>query len=187
MADVKITVTRSAGNDGAVVVMVDTSFEPDGSDGGPGLRVLVNDDPAFSGRPYVDARQPRKARYRTLEVNARQVEYLPDDDQAGSILATRRRGAERRMEILSFVEAYGAREHRSPTLAEIATGVGLVGPSSVWRHVAKLVAAGLLEHEANEAGRQGQRTIRVSDAGHQVLVAATTTPHRRVRRTTSTR
>ena len=40
---VTVGVTRSSGRDGAVVVFVDTTFEPDGSDGGPGLRVRVND------------------------------------------------------------------------------------------------------------------------------------------------
>ncbi len=41
---VTITVTRSAGEDNAVLVMIDTAgFQPNGADGGPGLRVLVND------------------------------------------------------------------------------------------------------------------------------------------------
>ena len=43
-AYIVITVTRSAGKDGAVVVFIDTNgLEPSGSDGGPGLRVRVND------------------------------------------------------------------------------------------------------------------------------------------------
>lgn len=45
-------VMRSAGDDGAIVVLLDTTFEPDGGDGGPGLRVLVNDDLAYEGVPY---------------------------------------------------------------------------------------------------------------------------------------
>lgn len=49
---VKVTITTSAGNDGAVVVFIDTTFEPDGSDVGPGLRVLLNDDPVFEGVEY---------------------------------------------------------------------------------------------------------------------------------------
>jgi hypothetical protein len=48
----QITVTRSAGDDRAVTVFIDTKFEPDGSDGGPGLRVLVNDDEAYVGKAY---------------------------------------------------------------------------------------------------------------------------------------
>lgn len=47
-----ITVTRSAGTDGAVLVFIDTDGEPNGSDGGPALRVLLNDDEAFVGVPY---------------------------------------------------------------------------------------------------------------------------------------
>lgn len=43
----------SDGADGAVLVMIDTEFEPDASDGGPGLRVLVNDDPVYEGKPYI--------------------------------------------------------------------------------------------------------------------------------------
>jgi hypothetical protein len=46
------TVTRSAGDDGAIVVFLDTTFEPDGGDGGPGLRVRINDDLAYEGVPH---------------------------------------------------------------------------------------------------------------------------------------
>lgn len=46
---VAVIVTRSAGSDRAVVVFIDTAFEPDGS---PGLRVLVNDGDAYIGVPY---------------------------------------------------------------------------------------------------------------------------------------
>lgn len=52
MSDLRISVTRSAGDDRAVVVFVDTDFEPDGSDGGPGLRILVNDNEGFVGKAY---------------------------------------------------------------------------------------------------------------------------------------
>jgi len=38
------------GLDGAWVVQIDTTFEPDGTDGGPGLRVYINDDDAYIGR-----------------------------------------------------------------------------------------------------------------------------------------
>ena len=49
---VQVVVARSAGTDGAVVVLIDTDFEPNGSDGGPGLRVLLNDSDAYIGKPY---------------------------------------------------------------------------------------------------------------------------------------
>lgn len=48
----RVFVGPSAGSDGAMVVIVDTEYEPDGSDGGTGLRVLVNDGDAFVGVPY---------------------------------------------------------------------------------------------------------------------------------------
>lgn len=49
---VTITVAPSGGVDGALVVFIDTGFEPDGSDGGPGLRVLINDDDTYVGVPF---------------------------------------------------------------------------------------------------------------------------------------
>ena len=50
---VTISVTRSAGDDRAVVVFIDTEgFEPGGFDGGPGMRVLINDDEAWVGKAY---------------------------------------------------------------------------------------------------------------------------------------
>lgn len=52
-AEGEIIVTYSAGVDGAVLVFIDTKFEPDGSDGGPGLRVLLNDEPVFQGVGYL--------------------------------------------------------------------------------------------------------------------------------------
>jgi hypothetical protein len=89
VADVKVTVTRSAGTDGAVLVMVDTGFEPDGSDDSPGLRVLVNDQPVFAGREYLTAEEPREADRRTLEVDVAEVQYQrPSRDLFGTILAT---------------------------------------------------------------------------------------------------
>lgn len=50
---VTATITTSAGADGAVLVILDTDFEPDASDGGPGLRVMVNDGSAFVGVPHL--------------------------------------------------------------------------------------------------------------------------------------
>lgn len=50
---VQVIVTRSAGKDGAVLVFIDTyNFEPDGSDGGPGLRVLLNDGDLYTEVPF---------------------------------------------------------------------------------------------------------------------------------------
>jgi hypothetical protein len=49
---VTITLTTSAGSDGAVVVFIDTEGQPDGSDGWRGLRVMVNDGDVFVGVPY---------------------------------------------------------------------------------------------------------------------------------------
>ncbi len=40
---VTVSVYRAPSADGAIVVQIDTDFEPNGRDGGPGLRVLVND------------------------------------------------------------------------------------------------------------------------------------------------
>lgn len=48
---VLVQVLPSAGSDGAIVVLIDTQFEPDGSDG-PGLRILLNDSDAYIGVPY---------------------------------------------------------------------------------------------------------------------------------------
>ena len=49
---VEVKVVRSAGEDGAVVVFIDTDFEPDASDAGPGLRVFVNDGDVYTGVPH---------------------------------------------------------------------------------------------------------------------------------------
>lgn len=49
---VRVTITESAGNDNAIVVFVDTEFAPDASDGGRGLRVLINDDDGYIGVPH---------------------------------------------------------------------------------------------------------------------------------------
>jgi hypothetical protein len=49
--DAVFTVTRSAGLNGAVPVMTDTTFEPTG-DLDPGLRVLVNDHPVWASVAY---------------------------------------------------------------------------------------------------------------------------------------
>lgn len=99
-----LTVTKSAGADGAVLVMVDTETEPDGSDGGPGLRVQVNDGSVFEGKPFkpVDEREcgvcgrndviteeddvPRCSRHeftrRSYEVEVRVLITIDGDDEA---------------------------------------------------------------------------------------------------------
>jgi hypothetical protein len=50
--DLRLAVTRSAGGDRAVLVFIDTEFEPDGSGKVPGLRVLLNDDEIYVGKAY---------------------------------------------------------------------------------------------------------------------------------------
>lgn len=52
---IEVKVTTSAGVDGAIVVFIDTEFEPDGSDGGPGLRVNINDHDTYVGVAYQHA------------------------------------------------------------------------------------------------------------------------------------
>ena len=47
-----VTISRTAGADGAWIVQIDTGFEPDGSDEGPGLRVFINDDDTYVGVPF---------------------------------------------------------------------------------------------------------------------------------------
>ncbi len=49
LGPIQFVVTLSDGTDGAMVVFIDTSFEPDGSDGSCGLRVIINDDEAYAG------------------------------------------------------------------------------------------------------------------------------------------
>lgn len=47
-----VIVTESEGSDGARLIIIDTSGEPDGSDGSRPIRVLVNDSPVYEGVPY---------------------------------------------------------------------------------------------------------------------------------------
>lgn len=49
---VTIIVTESAGKDDALLVIIDTDGEPDGSDGSRPIRVLVNDGTVYEGVPY---------------------------------------------------------------------------------------------------------------------------------------
>lgn len=74
--DVKVMVTRSAGDDRAVVVFIDTSFEPNGSDGGPGLRVLINDAEAYAWKVVDGLDAEHLAGTKTLTVSLKEVAYL---------------------------------------------------------------------------------------------------------------
>lgn len=52
-----ITVTVDASElDGSYTVFVETNFEPDASDGGPGLRLYLNDEIVHEGRPWPGVR-----------------------------------------------------------------------------------------------------------------------------------
>lgn len=72
--DITVTVTRSAGTDGAVVVFIDTHFEPDASDDGPGLRVLINDHDTYAGKPFEVADEEREARSHVMTVALSELE-----------------------------------------------------------------------------------------------------------------
>lgn len=49
---IEVVITKSDGVDGALLVLIDTTTEPDGSDGEGGLRVLLNDEPIYNAVPY---------------------------------------------------------------------------------------------------------------------------------------
>lgn len=72
-----VTVTRSPGQDNAIVVYIDTGFEPDGSDGGPGLRVFINDDDTYVGKPREGA-VDRFARDARLVVEFADIPYYEE-------------------------------------------------------------------------------------------------------------
>jgi len=74
MGAVEVTVTRSAGDDRAIVVFIDTDFEPDGSDGGTGLRVLLNDNEAYVGKAY-DLGAHHEAKSVTFQVQLDDIDY----------------------------------------------------------------------------------------------------------------
>jgi hypothetical protein len=82
-----VRVTRSSGPDGAVLVMIDTTFlpVPDADEPGPGLRVLVNDEPVFAGvafqPPGESDLDDREANHRSLEVRLADIDYT---DEASS-------------------------------------------------------------------------------------------------------
>lgn len=80
MADVEVTVTRSAGDDRAVLVIIDTAFEPDGSDDGPGLRILLNDDEVYVGKAY-DFGKDHQANALGLKVDLSNIEYTGKENR----------------------------------------------------------------------------------------------------------
>lgn len=59
-------------------------------------------------------------------------------------------GIERRKEIMKFIRAYRAIHGNSPSMQEIADGVGYSTKSSVGRHIGILVEQGLLEHDPHK-------------------------------------
>ena len=81
--EISIIITRSSGEDGAVLVLIDTTFEPNGTDGGPGLRVLINDAEVTecTASDFVLLAEvpdpPREATQHSLEVQVAQISYLP--------------------------------------------------------------------------------------------------------------
>ena len=74
-----IIVTRSAGDDRAVTILIDTDFEPDGSDGGPGLRILLNDDEAYAGKAY-DLGAHHEAKSVSFEVSLDEIDYISKEN-----------------------------------------------------------------------------------------------------------
>jgi hypothetical protein len=78
--EVTIIVTRSAGDDRAVVVFIDTTFEPDASDAGPGLRVRINDDPVYEGKEY-EFGGDRRVTSRVFTVGLDDIPYAEEDGE----------------------------------------------------------------------------------------------------------
>ena len=67
-----VTVTRSAGTDGAVVVFIDGDFEIAG-----GLRILVNDADAYHTVQYEQDDTDRDAKQVSMTFTLPEIEYLP--------------------------------------------------------------------------------------------------------------
>ncbi len=76
--EVTITVTRSAGDDRAVLIMIDTTFEPSGLGDSPGLRVLLNDDEAYVGKA-LDFGANHPAMSQTWCVGLDDIPYVTDE------------------------------------------------------------------------------------------------------------
>lgn len=72
---VTVTVTRSAGPDGAVLVLIDTTehFQ----EGSRPIRILLNDADVFADVPYLhpDDDDLREAKEVTVDVMAEQIAY----------------------------------------------------------------------------------------------------------------
>jgi hypothetical protein len=49
--EIEVSVHRAPSKDKAIVVQIDTDFEPNASDGSPGMRVLVNEGDVMETRP----------------------------------------------------------------------------------------------------------------------------------------
>ena len=49
---INVTITRSHGRDGAPVVFVDTDESITDGPRGPEIRILLNDEPVFTGKEY---------------------------------------------------------------------------------------------------------------------------------------
>jgi hypothetical protein len=76
--ELTISVTRSAGDDRAVLVFIDTTFEPFAA--GPddlGLRVLINDDEAYVGKAY-DLGADHQAKAKRFEVRLDEIPYTEE-------------------------------------------------------------------------------------------------------------
>lgn len=74
--EIVITVTLSAGDDGATLIFIDTPFEPDGSDGSRGLRIVLNDDSLYDGVRFKEpAGGDRPANHYTFRVHTDSLQY----------------------------------------------------------------------------------------------------------------
>lgn len=78
--EIEIIVTRSAADDGAVLVIIQTTFEPhpfhtDPGGAGPGLRVVLNDGPIFEGVQYGTLDRVHEAPEHRLTVSLDEIEY----------------------------------------------------------------------------------------------------------------
>jgi hypothetical protein len=83
---IEITATRSTGADGAFVVFIDTpNWEPDGSDGGPGLRVVLNDGEIYDVVPWepfddsIEDFVERDAASRLMTIRLSEIDYTPEE------------------------------------------------------------------------------------------------------------
>ncbi len=60
---------------------------------------------------------------------------------------------ETQMKMYSFIVEYIQAHGYGPTLREIGTGVGIKSTNTVWNHLRKMFAAGILETDAQNAPR----------------------------------